>query len=245
MANLNNSCIIKYLSLTDRKYEKVSFKENGKFYLWEWPDNYMLNDIMSKKIGVDTPVTEITANVFNDMKIFSFNKCDLLKYKGGFGGGFSCVRPEQNCVDEKTLNKDYFLEYSINMNTWKCYLNTKENIKNKQCGVLSGNLCNLKFQYRYCPAYIDIKPKIETNQLPIPELDIYNSQKLKLIKRGPHCPNYFPRSIFFTVPESVFDEYKDKKNITELMEDINNINKDVKYDEVILDENNRKYFVNI
>jgi hypothetical protein len=44
------------------------------------------------------------------------------------------------------------------------------------------------------------------------------------------------------VPESVFDEYKDKKNITELMEDINNINKDVKYDEVILDENNRKYF---
>jgi hypothetical protein len=45
------------------------------------------------------------------------------------------------------------------------------------------------------------------------------------------------------VPESVFDEYKDKKNITELMEVINNINKDIKYDEIILDESNRKYFV--
>jgi hypothetical protein len=45
------------------------------------------------------------------------------------------------------------------------------------------------------------------------------------------------------VPESVFDEYKDKKNITELMEVINNINKDIKYDEVILNESNRKYFL--
>ena len=104
----------KYLSLTDRKYEEVSFRENGKFYLWEWPNTYMLNDIMTKNIGLDTPVTELTANVFNDMKIYTFNSCDLLKYKAGFGGGFSCVRPEQNCIDEKTLNKDYFLEYSIN-----------------------------------------------------------------------------------------------------------------------------------
>ena len=233
----------KYLSLTDRKYEKVSFRENGNFYSSQWPSSYMLNDIMSKTIGVDTPVTELTANVFNDMNIFSINKCDLLKYKAGFGEGFSCVRPEQNCVDEKTLNKSYFLEYSINENTWKCYLNTKENIKNKQCGVLAGNLCNLKMEYRYCPSYIRIKPEIEKNKMPIPELDIYNSQKIKLLKRGPHCPNYFPRSVFFTVPESVFDEYKDKKNITELMEETNKINKDVKYDEIILDESNRKYFV--
>ena len=101
----------------------------------------------------------------------------MLKYKAGFGRGFSCIRPDQKCIDEKTLNKDYFLEYSINVMNWKCYLNTKENIKNKQCGIRYGNLCNLKLEYRYCPSYIDIKPDLDRNELPIPELDNYNSQK--------------------------------------------------------------------
>ena len=108
------------------------------------------------------------------MRKFSFNNCDFLKYKAGFGRGFSCVRPDQKCIDEETLNKKYFLEYSINKQGWKCYLNTKENIKNKQCGVIYGNLCNLKFEYRYCPTYISIKQDLDKNELPIPELDNYN-----------------------------------------------------------------------
>ena len=232
----------KYLSLTDREYKPVSYKENGNFYLWYWT-NINIKDIMSKKIDEYTPITELTANTFNDMKIYSFNKCDLLKYKGGFGRGFSCVRPDQKCVDEKILNKDYFLEYSINKMYWKCYLNTKENIKNNQCGILYGSLSNFKLEYRYCPSYIDIKPEYDKNELPIPELEIYNNKKLKLLKRGKFCPNYFPRSVLFIVPESVFDEYKDKLNTTKIMEEINDINKNIEYDEIILDEKNRKFFV--
>ena len=233
----------KYLSLTNREYKPISYIENGKFYLYDWPNNYNINDIMSLSLKHDTPITELTANTFNDMKIYSFNKCDLLKYKAGFGRGFSCIRPDQKCIDEKTLNKDYFLEYSINVMNWKCYLNTKENIKNKQCGIRYGNLCNLKLEYRYCPSYIDIKPDLDRNELPIPELDNYNSQIIKLLKRGKYCPAYFPRSIFFTVPESVFDQYKGNSNTTKIIEDINKNNKDVEYDEIIIDEKNRKYFV--
>ena len=234
----------KYLDMTDRKYEPVSYNENGKFYLYDWPDRYKINDIMSLALKHDTPITELTANVFNDMRKFSFNNCDFLKYKAGFGRGFSCVRPDQKCIDEETLNKKYFLEYSINKYGWKCYLNTKENIKNKQCGVIYGNLCNLKFEYRYCPTYINIKQDLDKNELPIPELDNYNSQHLKLLKKGKFCPAYFPRTIFFTVPESVFDQYKQdpRLNTTKIMEEINSINKDVEYDEIILEEKNRKYF---
>ena len=234
----------KYLNMTDREYKPVSYNENGKFYLYDWPDSYQLNDIMSLSLKHDTPITELTANTFNDLKMFSFNNCDLLKYKAGFGRGFSCTRPDQKCIDEETLDKKYFLEYNINKQSWKCYLNTKENIKNKQCGVLYGNLCNLKLEYRYCPTYKKIKQKLDRNELPIPELDNYKTQHLKLLKKGKFCPSYFPRSIFFTVPESVFDEYKkdDNSNITKIMEEINSINKDVEYDEIVIDERNRKYF---
>ena len=235
----------KYLTLTDREYKPVSYAENGKFYLYDWPKEYEINDIMSLSLEYNTPITELTANVFNDMKKFSFNKCDLLKYTAGFGRGFSCTRPDQKCIDEKTLNKDYFLEYAINKYGWKCYLNTKDNIKNKQCGIRYGNLCNLKLQYRFCPTYMSIKGDYEKNELPIPELDAYNSQKLKLLKKGKYCPTYFPRTVFFTVPESVFDEYKNDphSNTTKIMEEINNINKGIEYEEVTINENNRKFFV--
>ena len=233
----------KYLNFTDREYKPISYSENGKFYLYDWPNKYEINDIMSLHLKHDTPITELTVNTFIDMRKFSFNSCDFLKYKAGFGRGFSCLRPDQKCIDEKTLNTDYFLEYAINKYNWKCYLNTKENIKNKQCGIIYGNLCNLKLEYRYCPTYINIKYDYDKNELPIPELNNYNSQKLKLLKRGKYCPAYFPRSIFFTVPEAVFDEYKEGSKVTKIMEDINNINKNVEYDEIILDKKKRKYFV--
>ena len=233
----------KYLELTNREYKPISYVENGKFYLYDWPYSYEINDIMSPSLNHDTPITELTANIFNDMEIFSFNNCDLLKYKAGFGRGFSCVRVDQKCIDEKELNKNYFLEFAINKLSWKCYLNTKENIKNKQCGILYGNLCNLKLEYRYCPTYsLKIKPDKDKNELPIPELDIYNSQKIKLLKRGKACPSYFPRSIFFTVPESVFDEYK-KSSTIKIIEDLKNINKGLEYDEIIINEKDRRYFV--
>ena len=233
----------KYLSLSNREYKPISFKENGGFYLSEWPQSYNIKDVMSASFDEYSPITELTANAFNDLEIYSINNCDVIKYKAGFGGGFSCLRPDMKCISQNELNNKYFLEYVIHEQSWKCYVNTKENIKNKQCGVLHGNLCNLKLSYRYCPTYIDIKYKYDKNEIPIPELDLYDKVKIKLIKRGEHCPNYFPRNIFFSVPDSIFDEYKRESYTSKILEEIHNINKNVEYEDITLDSKDKKYFV--
>ena len=70
---------------------------------------------------------------------------------------------------------------------------------------------------------------------PIQELDVYEYHKLKFIKNSQFCPSDAPRSIFFSVPPNIFDEFKNETNITELIYKIENINKDEEYDEIILD----------
>ena len=233
----------KYLSFTNRIYEPINFKDNGKFYQSEWPNDYGIKDIMTSDFDEFSPITELTINTFNDLQIYSINKCDVLKYKAGFGHGFSCLRPDMKCINEKDLNDKYFMEYVIHNQNWKCYLNTKDNIKNNQCGILYGNLCNLKLEYRYCPTYIDIKYPYDKNELPIPELNNYDSVKLKLIKRSKYCPYYFPRNIFFSVPDTIFEEYQREEYTSKIMEEIKNINKDVEYEEITLSSKDRKYFV--
>ena len=232
----------KYLSLTDRVYEPVSFRDNGRFYQSEWPKSYDIKDIMSSGFDKYSPITELTLNIFNDLKFYSINNCDVVKYRAGFGRGFSCLRPDMKCVDIKELNSKYFMEYVIYKQSWKCYVNSKENIKNKQCGVLFGSLCNIKLEWRFCPIYSEIKYNYDKNELPIPELKNYNSVKLRLIKRGQYCPNYFPRNIFFTIPDSIFDEYKREEYTSKIIEEIKSINKDVEYEEITLTEKDRKYF---
>ena len=232
----------KYLSLTDRVYEPVSFRDNGRFYQSEWPKRYDIKDIMSSGFDKYSPITELTLNIFNDLKFYSINNCDVVKYRAGFGRGFSCLRPDMKCVDIKELNSKYFMEYVIYKQSWKCYVNSKENIKNKQCGVLFGSLCNIKLEWRFCPIYSEIKYNYDKNELPIPELKNYNSVKLRLIKRGQYCPNYFPRNIFFTIPDSIFDEYKREEYTSKIIEEIKSINKDVEYEEITLTEKERKYF---
>ena len=218
----------KYLSFTNRVYEPVSFRDNGQFYIY---------------FDKNSPITELTTNTFNDMEIYSINNCDVLKYKAGFGRGFSCLRPDMKCISEKDLNSKYFMEYVIYKQSWKCYVNTKENIQKKQCGTLYGNLCNLKLEYRYCPTYLNIKYNYDKNEIPIPEINNYDNVKLRLLKRGKYCPNYFPRNIFFSIPDSIFDEYKRESYTSKIIEEIKSINKDVEYEEITFGANDRKYFV--
>ena len=199
---------------------------------------------MTENIYDDLAITELTTNIINEMIIYTVNQCDFIKYQAGFGGRFSCVRPTQDCFDVKDLN-NYFLEYNFyNDYNVKCYLNTKENIKKKQCGVISGNLNNKKLEYRYCPSYKLIEDNsVLISQTPIPELKAFPQQKLKLIRNSDACPNNYPRSVFFSVPPSIFDEFKETTNTEELIEEINAINKDVKYDEIVLDQKDKKYYV--
>ena len=88
-----------------------------------------------------------------------------------------------------------------------------------------------------------MKYNYDKNEIPIPELNNYDSVQFKLIKRGKYCPNYFPRNIFFSVPDNVFDEYNREEYTSKIMEEIRSINKDVEYEEITLTAKDRKYFV--
>jgi hypothetical protein len=189
-------------------------------------------------------ITEMTVNILNEIYMYTVNKCDIFKYQAGFGRGFSCVRPAQDCIDINNL-QNYFLEYNIYNNySVKCYLNSKENIKKKQCGIIYGNLVNKKLEYRFCPSYKQIRDtSLYLSMTPIPELNAYPSQKIRLIKNSKSCPSGYPRAVFFSVPPSIFDEFKTQTNISELINDINSINKDVEYEEITLLKKDKKYYV--
>ncbi len=180
---------------------------------------------MSEEIYPDSAITELTTNLLNDLEIYSINKCDIFKYGSGFGNGFGCLKPGQDCLEQKEI-KNYFLEYGIYDNKKiKCYLNSKDNIKNKQCGKLSGNLVNARHKFRFCPIYKPIRPEYKIHINPIPELDFYENQTLRLLRNSKLCPTGFPRAIFFSVPQSIFTEFSNKTNITSLIKEIEDINK--------------------
>ena len=234
----------KYLSLSDREFLGNNFTNQTKFYKTFWPDEYDIHDVMSYTFPNNSAITEITANIMNEMYIYTINKCDLFKYKAGFGGKFSCLRPTQDCLDYKDL-KNYFLEYNFYSNyNVVCYLNTGENIKNNQCGTLYGRVSNKKLEYRFCPSYKQIKDtSLPLSMTKIPELDAYPSQTIKLVKNSPSCPTGYPRTLFFSVPSSIFDEFKNQTDVGVLISEINKINKDVEYEEIIFTEKDKKFFV--
>ena len=233
----------KYLNFTEREYIGNKFNYKTKFYYTFWNDSYDIRDVMSRTLHIESSITELSIGLFNELNMYTINQCDIFKYRAGFGNGFSCLRPAQDCLDINEI-ENYFLEYNFYENhKIKCYLNTKENVKNKQCGTRYGNLINKKLEYRFCPSYKQIKEKTLKSLSHIPELDVYEYQKLKLLKNSEFCPSGTPRTIFFSVPPTIFDEFKNETNTTELIHEIQNINKDVKYDEIILYKNNSKYFV--
>ena len=234
----------KYLNLTNRNFVGNKFTPETRFYKNFWDDNYYIHDIMSQTIYRDLAITELTISLMNEMYMYTINQCDIFKYRAGFGRGYSCVRPTQDCINIKEL-KNYFLEYNIYNNyKIKCYLNTKENLINRQCGIIYGNLVNKKLEYRFTPSYKKIRDtSLFLSMTAIPELDIYPFQKLRLLKNSKSCPKGFPRAIFFSVPPSIFEEFKDKTNINELIEEINDINKDVEFDEITINKKDKKYYV--
>ena len=234
----------KYLNLTSKNFEGNKFTYETRFYKNYWKDDYNVHDIMSETIHNDLSFSELTVNLMNELSMYTINQCDLFKYQAGFGRGFSCVRPTQDCIDIKNFN-NYFLEYNIYKEyNIKCYLNTKENLIKKQCGIKYGNLVNKKLEYRFCPSYKQIRDtSLFLSMTHIPELDVYPFQKLRLLKNSKSCPKGYPRSIFFSVPSNIFDEFKDQTNINELIKSINSINKNVEFDEITLKQEDKNYYV--
>jgi hypothetical protein len=234
----------KFLDLSDREFDGNKFTKDTKFYKSFWNDEYDIHDIMSDTLQNNTAITEITTNIMNEFYMYTINNCDLFRYRAGFGRKFSCLRPTQDCLDYTDL-KNYFLEYNFHRKYEViCYLNTKENIKKNQCGIHYGGLSNKKYEYRFCPSYKQIKDtSLPLSMTKITELDAYSSQTIKLVKNSPSCPAGYPRTLFFSVPPSVFDEFKNQTDVNELISEINEINKDVEYEEVTFTQKDKKYFV--
>ena len=232
----------KYLNLRNIKIPYDPNNISTKFYSPFW-SLAILHDIMGYKVFDDTTITELTLKVFNEMENFSVLKCDLFKYRAGFGKGYNCLRVGQDCI-ENNMENDYFLEYGIyNETNIKCYLNDKNHLKNNQCGTKYGNLENEFLDNYFCPIYKEIKDNPLISMTTIPELNFYKKQKIRLLKNPPSCKNYIPRTIFFSVPPSIFDKEKKNTNINILINELNEINKNVEYDEIILEEKDKKYFV--
>ena len=234
----------KFLYLRNVKYYKKSNEISTKFYSSFWDlKKYGLRDIMGEYYNEDATISELTMKLFNEMKMISVPKCDLFKYEAGFGRGYNCLRPGQDCID-KNMENEYFLEYGIyNKTEIKCYLNDKNNLKRNQCGIKYGNLETKFFENYFCPLYKGIKDDSLISMRPIQEMNFYKSQKLRLVKNPPSCKPGTPRTIFFSVPSYIFDLEKKNTNVKPLIKEINEINKDVQYDEVVFGEKDKKYFV--
>ena len=232
----------KYLNMRNIKIPYDPDNISTKFYSSYWSLG-VLHDIMGPKVFDDTAITELTLKVFNEVENISILKCDLFKYKAGFGKGYNCLRVGQDCIDNNMEN-EYFLEYGIyNETNIKCYLNDKNHFKKNQCGTKYGNLEYEFVNNFFCPVYKEIKDNPLISMTTIPELNFYKSQKIRLLKNPPTCEKYIPRTIFFSVPPSVFDKEKSNTNVDILINELNEINKNVEYDEIILEEKDKKYFV--
>ena len=233
----------KLYELNDIKIHNNSDEISTDFYTEFWKYHlFKFHDIMNYEYIPDYTISELTMKVFNEMKHIIIPKCDLYKFEQGVGKGFHCLRVTQDCIDKKIENK-YFLEYGIEGSKLKCYLNSKENIKREQCGIKYGNLEYDNFKKYFTPAFKQIKENQLLAKRIIPEINLYQNQTLKLVRVPPSCKAGTPRTVFFQVPPDIFDSNKNNTDITHLINELKEINSDVKYDIVTLDTNNKKFFV--
>ena len=223
------------------KISKSSHKKAYKNYLVKLP---LLNDIMSKKfspsISLSSSLSEISLNLLNEFYFYKINKCNIEFFAK------KCYKFDKKCFDKDKLD-EYFMEYSFSnyaRNKTKpleddkndkiiCYLNNKENIYNKQCGINYGHLLiNDEVNGDMCINFRLNKFLNELNNYnmyninmnnTISELKLYENQKLKLLSPSPLCPYKNTKTVFF--------ENSNNKNLA----------KNLKIEKITIDEN--KYFV--
>ena len=234
----------KYSLLSGFNIFDNSNESSDSFYKPFWNfTQFDFHDIMNDYNYSDPTITEFTLNVLKEIEQITLTKCDLFEFEQGVEKGFHCLRVTQDCINKKQEN-NYFLEYGIyNGTKIKCYLNDKYNIRNKQCGIKYGNLEYDNFKNYFTPSFKQIKDYPLIGKRQIPELNFYKNQTLKLLRNPPSCKPGTPRTIFFQVPPTIFNEEKNNTNISILINELKEINKDVLYDNVTLKEKDRKYFV--
>ena len=235
----------KLLELNDIEINNTN-ESSTDFYkdFWDFY-NFKFHDIMNQEYSTDYVISELTMSVFNEFQYMTLPKCDLFKFEQGINKNFHCLRVSQDCVDKKIKN-EYFVEYGIDKEKdgqVKCYLNTKENIKNEQCGIKYGNLLYNEFKLYFTPAFKQIKENLLLAKRNIPELNLYKNQTIKLLKNPPSCKISTPRTVFFQVPPDIFDKEKNNTNIAPLIHELEEMNKDAEYEQITLGEKDKNYFV--
>ena len=179
----------KFINLVNISNEQFfqNFSDIGKSYIW--PDMPYFNDFLTKSNNnLESSFTEITLNIIKEYP-YNLAKCDLL-YNYQYNNKKQCIRIDQKCVDDCSYEK-MFLEYYIDEKNKKlvCNLNSRNNLLNKQCSKLYGNVLFDEFyQFNNMNKYLKVKEK----------------QKLLMLNPSPKCKNNI-KTIFFEYS----DFYKD------------------------------------
>ena len=226
------------------KISESNHKNAYKNYLVKLP---LLNDIMneqfSPEISLSSSISEISLNLLNDFYFYRINKCNIEFFMK------KCYKFDKKCFDKDKLDK-YFMEFSFSnyaRNYSKylqdeeyfkydkiiCYLNNKENIYNKQCGINYGNLLNndevngdISINFRL-NKFLNELYNSNTNNInmnnTISELNLFENQELKLLAPSPLCPYQNIKTVFF--------EGENNKNFS----------KNLKIGKITIDDN--KFFV--
>ena len=179
--------------------------KNQKNQIDFWPKlNNYFNDIMSnddfsynnKNNLLKTTISEITLNLFNDIPYYLISPCDLLYHEN------KCNRFDNKCFNFSLYQTDYFMEYSFSNNKNNsdliCYLNTKNNILNNQCGINYGHILSPK----------PISNEIKKNKIWKYTINANQTQKILLLTPSKYCPNKHPRTVYFLNNESLSNPYE-------------------------------------
>lgn len=102
--------IKKFYNMTNAKMPKVRVYEDVRStYVEYWNEEIEVPDYMKLSFAnYFFSVTELTMNLFRDLKIYRINTCDFLLFDN------NCYRLDGKCFNYKQLNEEFFIEYHYN-----------------------------------------------------------------------------------------------------------------------------------
>ena len=193
--------IKKYYNFTRIEMPKIIVKDEvRRSYKKYWTDEVGIPDYMKEKIKEDYMITELTMYLFKDLPFYRINKCDFELFNNKI-----CYRFDKKCFKFEDLYNNYFIDYHYEKDEnykikVKCHLNTDINLRDRQCGVIEGDLINSLISSRYSINFdLNNKKKLnnENNKYKVPEFDELDSQTFDLVSPSELCPKKHPRTVFF------------------------------------------------
>ena len=186
--------ILKLYNFIEKPIPQHKASINGEFYRGYWDKDSIVKDFRNEEINLNSDLSEVSMNLFNDMDNYLIADCDFHKYYYNN----ICYRADQKCMSKKEV-RSLYLNFGINIekeNEIICYLSNTDNLKNNQCGIKYGHL--LQDNVNFCPIFKKLSNKNPgIKEYEIPELKDIKNQTLNLLKPSEKCKNIFPRTIFF------------------------------------------------